>query len=311
MNPTPNRVVLIALICNLSIAITKSFGALLSGSASLFSETLHSFADSVNSIFLLVGIQRSAKPADKHHPFGYGKAIYFWSLITAIFMLGFVSMGSIARGYRQITEPRSLENFQIATAVLLVSFLLESVAVYFAARSVLSGVKGIKLVSARHLFIGLRQSNDPAIKLVFVEDLCSFTGVGIALCAVLLAGYTGNLAIDGYGAIAIGAMLGILAVFLANENREKLLGVSADPIVEKKIHLIAKLDPKIRDVIGLKTMRMGTNKVFVYMTVELEPAMRIEEADDVTAGVEKRIKSEIPEVVDCFIEVIADEDNQQ
>jgi cation diffusion facilitator family transporter len=262
----------------------------------------------VNSVFLIVGINRSAKPPDKHHPFGYGKAIYFWSLITAIFMLGFVSMGSITRGYRQITEHRALENFQIAIAVLLVSFFLESVAVYFAARGVLSSVKDVKFVSARHLFVGLRQANDPAIKLVFIEDLCSFIGVGIALCAVSLAGYTGNLAIDGYGAIAIGAMLGILAIFLANENREKLLGVSADPIIEKKIHRLVKLDPKIGDVIGLKTMRMGTDKVLVYMTVELEPKMRIEEADDVTAGVEKRIKKEIPEVVDCFIEVIADED---
>ena len=76
--------VIAALIANLAIAIGKLFAGLISGSAALLAEAGHSFADTVNQVFLLIGINLSHATADEKHPHGYGKEAFFWSFLAAI-----------------------------------------------------------------------------------------------------------------------------------------------------------------------------------------------------------------------------------
>src|ERR1051325_5776361 len=82
--------VLVALAANLLIAVAKAAGGLIAGSPALLSEAAHSVADSFNEVFLLAALRRSRRPADKRHPFGYGKERFFWSLLAAvgIFVMG-------------------------------------------------------------------------------------------------------------------------------------------------------------------------------------------------------------------------------
>src|SRR4029079_6677344 len=79
--------VVLALLANLGVAVLKLIAGLISGSGALLSEAAHSAGDSSTELLLLTALRRSERPADRVHPFGYGKERYFWSLIAAVTIL--------------------------------------------------------------------------------------------------------------------------------------------------------------------------------------------------------------------------------
>ena len=302
------RPVRIALAANLGIFMVKAVSAYMTGSAALFAETLHSLADSVNSIFLIIGIQRAARPADRKHPFGYGKETFFWSFVAAVFMLGVISVSSVLRGMQQVLSNEPVVNIHIGMWGLGASVMLESVAVYFAVNALTKCANQTTGVCTKNPFKAFFNVHDPALKLVFVEDFTALVGVLIALGAITLVDQAGIHAADGYASIVIGLTLGVLAILLARENREKLIGVATDEGTEKLIASIAKAQPGIKDVLSVKTMFMGSNKIIVHLVVEYEADTRLEKLDDLMQMVEKKIKEKVPGVLDCFIEPVADMD---
>jgi divalent metal cation (Fe/Co/Zn/Cd) transporter len=72
------RVIIAAIVGNVAIAICKFGAALVTGSAAMYSEAIHSTVDTGNELLLLFGMRRAGKPRDAEHPFGYGLQLYFW-----------------------------------------------------------------------------------------------------------------------------------------------------------------------------------------------------------------------------------------
>ena len=95
---------LVALAANLVIAVAKAVGGLAASSPALLSEAAHSVADSLNEVFLLAALRRSRRPADRRHPFGYGKERFFWSLLAAV---GIFVMGGCFSFYQGVEALRN------------------------------------------------------------------------------------------------------------------------------------------------------------------------------------------------------------
>jgi cation diffusion facilitator family transporter len=302
---TPVR---IAFAANVGIFLVKAVSAYITGSAALFSETLHSLADSMNSVFLILGIYLAARPADRTHPFGYGKEVYFWSFVAAMFMLGVVSVSSVYRGFDQIIHEQTVVNIDVALLALAISIALEALAVSFAVRGLTRCANQMGGVCTQNPFKAFRSVNDPTLKLIFVEDTVALFGVCIAMAFLGVVSQTNLHVLDGYASMIIGVVLGVLAIFLAMENRQKLIGAAADEVTERRIAEITMREPGIKAVLSVKTMFMGSNRMMVHLLVESAREIRLEKLDDLMANVERRIKEEIPMVADCFIEPVADMD---
>jgi divalent metal cation (Fe/Co/Zn/Cd) transporter len=56
------RTVVVALLANLGIVVAKLAAAVVTGSTAMFAETVHSAADTGNSVLLLVAQRRSRRP---------------------------------------------------------------------------------------------------------------------------------------------------------------------------------------------------------------------------------------------------------
>lgn len=309
MDASGYKAVWIALFANLSIFLTKAIAAWIGNSAAMFSEALHSLSDLVNSIFLLIGIKLASRPADMEHPFGYGKEVYFWSFIASVFMFGVTSMGSLTRGYHQVVNPHPIAAIELITIALSLAVLFEIYAVRAAMRAVTRDVgvkaRGFKVITAS--IKNINRVANPAVKFVFFEDMAALSGVIIALIAVFVSELTNNIVYDGIASIIIGVMLGALAIMLAYENRDMIVGRAAHPNIVKRIGDIAINVSGVTDVKEIKTMYIGAHSLLVNMTIETKPRLNIELADDVVAEVERKIIKKISIVKEINIEVEADD----
>ena len=187
--------VLLAGTANLVIAVAKLVGGLVSGSTAMLAEAAHSFADTLNQVFLMAALKRSQKPADVQHPFGYGMERYFWSLIAAvgIFVLG--AGYSIFEGIKAVLESEELGSLKISYVVLALAFLFEGASWLKAVRQLSREADG----KERGFFEHLRITPDPTAKTVAFEDTAALVGIVLAAVGITLHHLTGHGYWDGAG----------------------------------------------------------------------------------------------------------------
>ena len=63
----------LSIMSNITLTLLKIVAGLMSGSLSIISEAIHSVSDFLASILTYISVLKSAKPADKDHPYGHGK----------------------------------------------------------------------------------------------------------------------------------------------------------------------------------------------------------------------------------------------
>ena len=186
--------VLIAGAANLTIGVAKLAAGLVSGSAAMKAEAAHSFADTLNQVFLLTALQRSRKPADREHPFGYGMERYFWSLLAAvgIFVLG----GSFAiyQGVEVLFGGRHDAGSPTWSYVVLgVAFVLDGFSLLRALWQLRQEARARESSIGRHLL----HDAEPALRAVVFEDSVALLGVLLAAAGLALQQATGSAIWDG------------------------------------------------------------------------------------------------------------------
>src|SRR3954463_14541875 len=114
-----------SLLVNVAIAVVKTLAAIFTKSGSMLAEALHSFSDCGNQILLLVGVRQARKLPDARHPFGYGRAAYFWSFMVALMLFLGGGLFSIYEGIHKIREPEPVERVWLGLLILGISLVLE------------------------------------------------------------------------------------------------------------------------------------------------------------------------------------------
>lgn len=253
--------VLFALLGNFAITIMKFAGFLMSGSSSLFSESIHSFADTMNQSLLMVGIKRSAKVADEKFAYGYGQERFFWALVSAvgIFFLG--AGVTFVYGITSLKHPEIIKVSPIIFYILLASFVIEVFTFCAAVRELRKNNKHMG-------FRRLLKEGDPTTIAVIYEDGVALIGVVIASVSILLTEVTGKYYWDAFGSILIGLMLATMAVILVNKNRGFLVKRSIPDEVKRKIIKMLEADPAVEKVIDFKSTIIDMNCYHIKCEIE-------------------------------------------
>ena len=292
---SPIRAILYAFSANFVIALAKTAAAAFTGSSSMLAEAIHSYADTGNQLLLLLGLARSRRAPDREHPLGYGKVTYFWSFVVAIQLFAVGGLFSLYEGFLKLEETGPIGNVWVAVAVLVVSIVLEAVSM----KGCLDEVEKIR--GGRSLWSWLNRSRSSELVVVFGEDLAALLGLSIALVFVLLASVTGNRAFDAMGSMAIGALLVVVAIFLAIRVKALLIGRSADPDVVEAIERGIQSDPVIAGVFNVLTVQVGS-QVMVAAKVRLEEELSLDDAVEHINRLEARLREQIPEIGWLFME---------
>jgi cation diffusion facilitator family transporter len=289
------KAVYAALFGNLGIAVTKFVAAFFTGSPSMFAEAYHSASDTFNQVLLLIGLRTSARVASDRHQFGYGKDMFFWSFIVATMLFGVSGVLSIEHGISSLADPHTIEKATISYVVLAIAFAFEANALriaYVLFKQTIEA-RGEK-VNMRTLVIEFKESKDPTIITVMVEDAAALLGIVIAGIGVFLSDVTGNPFFDAASSLTIGVLLMAFAFFLARENRGLLLGESITGDESSRIRELVKAVPGVRSLVSMRTMHLGTHDVIVGIEVSLVDGLDTGRVAAATDEIEQRVREVLP-----------------
>lgn len=276
-----------AIVANLAIAVSKFIAASITGSSAMLSEGIHSIVDSSNGMLLLYGIKRSKQPADKKHPFGYGKEIYFWSFVVALLIFALGGGIAIYEGIIHLQHPVEIENISINYIVLSAAILFEGSSLLIALKQFTGTFK------LRGLLGKIRRSKDSAGFAVIIEDIGAIVGLIVALLGLLAGDLLDFAYADGLASIIIGLILCGMAVILATETKGLLLGESLKDEEIQKIEQILHKHPKILKYGLIKSIHFGPESVMLGLEVEFDDSMTIDEVEVETLLIED-------EILECY-----------
>ena len=288
--------ILKSLAVNVIIAASKGVAAFITGSGAMLAETLHSFADCGNQLLLLQGVRATRRPPDRAHPFGYGRAMYFYSFIVALLLFFGGGVFSIYEGVHKLEHPEPVEDTGIALIILLVSIGLEG----------WSTLGNIRAMNQRRGSLGfyryLRATKDSDLIVVFGENSAAVLGLTFAMAALGLAYETHDGRWDAIGSIAIGGVLVLVATFLAREVKSLLVGEAADPALVRSFEELAELDPNVDRVLNVLTLQQGPGEIIVAAKLQFRPGMDTDTLVEAINAFERALKAKVPEVRWSFIE---------
>ncbi len=282
------RAILAALGANLGIAIAKFIGFLITGATSLLAEAVHSLADTTNQGLLLLGNKQSQKDEDDRHPFGYGRTRYFWSFVVALVLFSLGGMFALYEGIHKIGHPEKLEKPAVAIVLLLVAVLLEAFSFWTAIK------ESRPLKGNQGWFRFIQTARVPELPVLLLEDFGALCGLAIALGAIAMSLITGDPIWDGYGTVAIGLLLLVIAAILIVEMKALLLGESATPEDIEKIASAIEGSPDVTRLIHMRTVHQGPEDVLVAAKIEFVRTLDVVGVSRAINEVEIRIRTAVP-----------------
>lgn len=291
------KAILAAFLANMGIALAKIIAWLLSGSASMLAEAIHSIADSCNQLLLMLGGRKSRKAADREHPFGYGRERYVYAFVVAIILFSVGGLFSIYEGVDKITHPHELENWWIPIGVLVIAIILESfslrTAVHESNHHRTGGQSWVSFV---------RHAKAPELPVVLLEDVAALTGLVFAFLGVGLTVITGNSVFDAIGTLCIGTLLILVAIVLGVETKSLLVGEGATDADADKIVDAINEGHEIEKLIHIKTLYLGPDELMVAAKLGFpsDRALSVVAAD--IDAVEARIRAAVPAARVIYLE---------
>ncbi|HYM64905.1 MAG TPA: cation diffusion facilitator family transporter [Candidatus Sulfotelmatobacter sp.] len=282
------KVILTSFIIDVSDLILNFSVAILSGSVVMFTQVLEALSDLASSGFLLIGFQRSQHKEDKTHPFGYGREIYFWSLLAALIMFGLTSTLSFYFGWQRFFNPGKIKDINIAIFVLVLTFFTNGYAF------LLSFMRLLRKRPFKLIFRIFYRSSLVETKTTFILDLMGTCASLLGTLALVIYVLTGDRRFDGLGAMVIGIFLAIFSFFLVLGIRDLLIGKSASQETELRIKKATLEIEEVDDILDIKTLHLGSERLLVNLFVHINSRLGAFEIEKLTDKIKDRIQAEVP-----------------
>jgi cation diffusion facilitator family transporter len=293
--------VVIAGAANLSIAVAKAIGALISGSAAMLSESAHSVADTVTEVLLYVAIRRGNRPPDARHPLGYGRESFLWALLAALATFVAGAVVSILEGIDKIRHGSAGGDLLVSYLVLVMAFVLEGVSFLRALQQVRRGARRWQMRPGTFL----RQTSDTTVKAVTLEDAAALVGLVLAAVGLALTSATGSPVWDGLASVMIGLMLVAVAASLARSNSSLLVGRAALPVLEEALRRELAGVPGVVSIPLFVTTITGPGRLLVAAKVEFSDECTADDIERIADDAERRFIARFPGVEHVFLDPTA------
>ncbi len=291
-----SKAAITAVLANVVIAVAKITAFFFTRSSGMLSEAIHSFVDAANDSLLVYGEHRSEKPADETHPFGYGKELYFWTLLVALFLFVLGGCFSLYEGSHRLRHPEPLQHPLWSYLTLGLAFLFESYSFYVGLRE-FHEKEGVR-ASLR----SIHASKDPITFTVIYEDAAALLGLLIALTGTLCTQVLGWTRADGISSLCIGGLLLIVAILLIGESKALLVGEGLEVTDLQTVRALALAQRGVISVDYPMTMYFGPANVLLTMNVRFAGSLNRDDIEQTIDAVERAVRERFPHIRHIYLE---------
>ena len=290
------KAVLTAIASDLAIAAAKLTAWVFTHSSGMLAEAIHSLVDAGNGSLLVLGLHRSHKPADETHPFGYGKELYFWTLLVALFVFFAGGGASIAEGFLRLRSPQPLDHYVWSYVTLGVAALFEGYSLYVGLEEFRAG-EGIPAS-----WQAIRASRNPSTFTVIIEDCAALAGLLIVFLGTVLDQTLGWHRADGISSIAIGVLLMAVALFLMVESKELLVGEGANFSTLREIRRLTQAEPGVELAGYPMTMYFGPGSILLTMNIRFTESLSRNGIEEAVDRIEALVRGRFPNIRHIYLE---------
>ncbi len=297
MTDGSKRAILAAFFANLGIAIAKFVGFVITGSAGMLAEAVHSLADTGNQALLLLGGRRSNRAASATHQFGYGRERYFWAFAVALVLFSMGGLFALYEGIEKLRHPHEIDSIWVAVGILFFGLALET----FSLRTAVKEANHVKPADMSWWRF-IRTSKQPELPVVLLEDTGAELGLLFALFGVLMAHWTDDGRWDAVGSITIGVLLIVIAIILVIEMKALLIGEAASLEDQAAIKQSIADAQHVVGLIHMRTEHLGPDEILLGAKIEYESTLTFDELSMAINATEARIRAAAPAVRLIYIE---------
>jgi cation diffusion facilitator family transporter len=291
-----SNVVGTSLIVSVSDVVLNLLVGLITGSTVIIAQSLQGLSDLITAFILFVGVKRSKKKADKKHPLGYGREIFFWVLIASVLMFMGTGLYTSYLGFKQIINPGEISNIGIGYLMLSFGLLTN----YYAFRKSNLRLRGRKRKNIWKIF---RSSPLIETKATFIVDFLGTVSAVLGLLAISAYVITGNVQFDGIGSVLVGTTMMVAAVVLVLDVRDLIVGKSVPDDINRKIRSTTLKHKEVEEILDLRTLYLGSEKIMVLLGVHLNENLNTNDIEHLLDEIRLSIKKDIPEAYHLQIEV--------
>jgi len=297
------KAVVTAIFANAIVTVLKFISGILSGSASMMNEAVHSLMDTLNQGFLFLGLREGERPPDEKYAFGHGQKKYLWNLWSAIglFSIGAgLGLAHAWHAWHSVVHPDpfkliTIGSFAISALwlnllVLGVGFILEGYSFLVAMREFLQRMRAS---GSSKPFAYLLASDDPTLVAIVLEDSVAMLGLLLAAIGVTAAAVTGNHIWDVLFSALIAATLGLVAFYLGYVNM-RFLADMRDEKAEKIFKEVAEDHPEVERYHDLRSIILDESHTILVAEIELREEAIIPALAKAIELQEKKILETIP-----------------
>ncbi|MBQ1449047.1 MAG: cation diffusion facilitator family transporter [Coriobacteriales bacterium] len=291
--------VIAAILANIAIGIVKFIAAAISGSSAMMSEGIHSIVDSGNGALILLGMKRAGQRPDLEHPFGYGKELYFWTLIVSLLIFALGGLLSITEGARAViaADPAKISGSPVVSyAVIGIAAVIEGMSL----RVALKAFNGARGTTPPLRFI--REAKDPSLFTVVLEDGAAELGLVFAFCGLFFGRLLNEPRLDGAASICIGLLLCAVALILLVETKGLLVGEGMRTEDLAEIRALVESDVDVDTCGRILTMYMGPQYLLVNIDVGFRPDITADELLQAIDRLETLVYTRFPETSCMYVE---------
>ena len=256
------------------------------------------FADTTTEVLLYAALRHGAQPADEDHPFGYGKATYFWAFLAAMFTLVAGAGFGIYHGVDTILHGEELGSPVVSYVVLAVAFVLETISFIRAYGQVRAATRRWGTTIPRYLQV----TGDTTVKAVALEDAAALVGLVLAAAGLAASQITGDPVWDGAASIAVGLLLVVVVVILARSNGSLLVGRAVPAPVRAAVREELERTAGVERVQTLFTMHLGPGAFLVAAKVDFRDDVTAADLEHAADDAERRLRDLYPQIQYVFLD---------
>lgn len=298
-----SKAVKAALAANLLVATIKIISAVITNSKAMLAEGIHSVADSLNQILLLIGIKQSEKRPDDNHNFGYGKSQFFWSLMVGVILFFLGGAYAMYEGYHKILHPEEIQYAWVVVWILFIASIIEGKALSIAYKEFKAESDGC------NVFDYIKETTNSSVIVILLEDSAALIGLLIAFIGTLLTIFVDPI-FDGISSFLIGLLLTFVSFTLTTEIYKLIIGESMTPQEHQEIKDQIEGYQIVDTVLSIRSMYLGNNKAILIVQVDMNDKKSIHELENIVPKIKADIIRNNDKVYDIIIETIQEGRNK-